>query len=228
MADFETTYGLGLKITGECTTDDNTRNPITFELNSVDVSSWLDATDADGLNNDYLWVADNIDTDDTGNFPGWLHSAGGTDNTVFIEGNDAALNDGSATYVIKVYDPKDASVAVVLEGGAGATDENLLVTDLDVIGGTHIIVWKNNATFDDTFDSAKVIHTVADSGGLQDEYTFAEVEGQNMDLSGEVDGTLYLTFRVKGAAGSDIWIEFNKTITLDTSHPQFTLTAVGA
>jgi len=226
MADFETTYGLGVKITGENTSSDNVLSPIIFTVNSTDRTAWLDGTDADGLNDDYKWIADDIDTDDTVNFPGWLHSAGGTDNAVHIEGKDAADNDGYADYTIKIYDPKAASAAVVLENGSAQTDENCTVTDLDIIGGTHVIAWKNNSSFSATYvPTVDEFHVV---GNVKDEYTFAEMEGNDLDLSGESDGPIYITFRIKGAAGSDIWIEFNKTITLDTVHPTFTLTAEGA
>lgn len=227
MADMETTYGLGVKVTGENTSDDNVQDPIIFTLNSTDVKSWLDGTDFNGLNDDYVWIADLIDTDDTTNFPGFLHSAGGTDNTFHIEGKDAANNSGSADYVIKVYDLKSAAVAVVLESGGSSTDENCAVTDIDVIGSSHVICRINNSSFNKVYvPTVDEIHVVGNLG--KDEYTIAEMEGHDLDLSGESDGSVYLTFRFMAKSGSSIWVEINKTITLDTVHPTFTLTAEGA
>lgn len=226
MADYQTTYGLGIKLTGACTSFDNTRDPITFTLNTIDRSSWLNGTDFDGLNNDYTWVADGIDTDDTGNFPGWLHSALGSDNTVYIEGTDAASNVGGATCIITVYDVKAPSVAVVLEGGVSTTDEACRVTSFDVIGATHVIAWLNNATFTETYNAGLALDVVGNPGLV--EYTIAQMEGQDLDLSALSDGDIYITFRFKAAPGSNIWIEINKTITLDTVSPVFTLTATGA
>jgi hypothetical protein len=227
MADMSTTYGLGVKITGECVTDDNVQNPITLTLNASDITTWFDGSDADGLNNDYKWIADLVDTNDGTNFPGWLHSAGGTDNTLYIEGKDVANNVGNDSWVIKVYDLKAAGTAVVLEGGASSTDEACTVTDIDVIGSSHVICRVNNSSFNKSYVSGTdEVHVVGNLG--KDEYTIAEMEGNDLDLSGMSEGSIYLTFRFMAKSGSNIWVEVNKTITLDMTHPTFTITAEGA